>query len=55
MAALIEIILGNTKNTQSQAANVNQPLPTVPLSMCVLDSITVHSKMSLIHRYIIMQ
>lgn len=46
MSALIDGILGNTKAPQTGG---NQPLPTVPLSMCVLDSLTVHSKMSLIH------
>lgn len=44
MAALVDTILGCPKS-MSNAAN----LPTVPLSMCILDSLTVHSKMSLIH------
>lgn len=43
MAALVDTILGNQKSGGSGA------LPTVPLSMCILDSLTVHSKMSLIH------
>uniref|UniRef100_A0A8D8DB44 Mediator of RNA polymerase II transcription subunit 23 n=4 Tax=Culex pipiens TaxID=7175 RepID=A0A8D8DB44_CULPI len=47
MAALIETILGNSKN--QSGAGGSQQLPTVPLSMCVLDSLTIHSKMSLIH------
>ncbi|XP_065086456.1 mediator of RNA polymerase II transcription subunit 23 [Ochlerotatus camptorhynchus] len=47
MAALIETILGNSKN--QSGAGGSQSLPTVPLSMCVLDSLTIHSKMSLIH------
>ncbi|CAG9771045.1 unnamed protein product [Ceutorhynchus assimilis] len=44
MAALVETIQGNTKT-----GTPNCPLPTCPLSMAVLDSLTVHSKMSLIH------
>lgn len=39
MAALVETIQGNS----------NSSSPTAPLSMAVLDSLTVHSKMSLIH------
>jgi mediator of RNA polymerase II transcription subunit 23 len=49
MAALIDTILGGTKNSQSAQSGSNQQVPTIPLSMCVLDSLTVHSKMSLIH------
>nr|XP_029709787.1 mediator of RNA polymerase II transcription subunit 23 [Aedes albopictus] len=51
MAALIETILGNCKNQSagSGGSTSTQSLPTVPLSMCVLDSLTIHSKMSLIH------
>lgn len=44
MAALFETI-----NKSSVGSN-QQPMPTVPLSMVTLDSLTVHSKMSLIHR-----
>lgn len=44
MQALIDTILGNLK---PQVGIQNQP--TTPLSMTVLDSLTVHSKMSLIH------
>lgn len=40
MAALVETIQGSAKSTAP---------PTAPLSMAVLDSLTVHSKMSLIH------
>ncbi|KAB0793141.1 hypothetical protein PPYR_12761 [Photinus pyralis] len=40
MAALVETIQGGPKSTTP---------PTAPLSMAVLDSLTVHSKMSLIH------
>lgn len=40
MAALVETIQGSPKSTSP---------PTAPLSMTVLDSLTVHSKMSLIH------
>ncbi|XP_049544481.1 mediator of RNA polymerase II transcription subunit 23 [Anopheles darlingi] len=47
MQALIDTILGNSKNPQANMSG--QPLPTAPLSMRVLDSLTIHSKMSLIH------
>lgn len=40
MAALVETIQGSSKSSAA---------PTAPLSMAVLDSLTVHSKMSLIH------
>lgn len=40
MAALLDTILGGNKNTN---------MPNSCLSMCILDSLTVHSKMSLIH------
>lgn len=40
MAALVETIQGSAKSATP---------PTAPLSMAVLDSLTVHSKMSLIH------
>jgi mediator of RNA polymerase II transcription subunit 23 len=46
MSALIDTILTNNK-PQTQAAQ--QALTTVPLSMVILDSLTVHSKMSIIH------
>ncbi|XP_058065826.1 mediator of RNA polymerase II transcription subunit 23-like [Anopheles bellator] len=53
MQALIDTILGNSKNPQASMAGGGggggQPLPTAPLSMRVLDSLTIHSKMSLIH------
>lgn len=45
MAALVETI---NKNAQSTNSN-SQPIPTVPLPMVTLDSLTVHAKMSLIH------
>lgn len=55
MAALVETILGTSKGPQqpplppmaNNAALANGP--TTPLSMSILDSLTVHSKMSLIH------
>ncbi|XP_051162012.1 mediator of RNA polymerase II transcription subunit 23 [Leptopilina boulardi] len=58
MAALVDTILGNQKgqqqqslqNLQNNAALVNGP--TTPLSMSILDSLTVHSKMSLIHHIV---
>lgn len=40
MGALVDAIQGNLKSSVA---------PTAPLSMAVLDSLTVHSKMSLIH------
>lgn len=46
MAALVETILGNSKSGQTLQSS---PGPTTPLSMAILDSLTVHSKMSLIH------
>lgn len=47
MAALVEAILANSKSaTQTLQSS---PGPTTPLSMAILDSLTVHSKMSLIH------
>uniref|UniRef100_A0A182MU65 Mediator of RNA polymerase II transcription subunit 23 n=1 Tax=Anopheles culicifacies TaxID=139723 RepID=A0A182MU65_9DIPT len=49
MQALIDTILGNSKNPQANMGGGVQPLPTAPLSMRVLDSLTIHSKMSLIH------
>ncbi|KFB44984.1 AGAP006046-PA-like protein [Anopheles sinensis] len=49
MQALIDTILGNSKNPQAMVSGGVQPLPTAPLSMRVLDSLTIHSKMSLIH------
>lgn len=48
MGAIIDTILGTNKTTQPQSTQ-QQPLPTIPLSMCILDSLTVHSKMSVIH------
>lgn len=46
MSALIDTILSGNKPTTQP---VQPMLPTVPLSMVVLDSLTVHSKMSVIH------
>lgn len=55
MQALVDTILGTQKGPQqtpvppplNNAALANGP--TTPLSMSILDSLTVHSKMSLIH------
>lgn len=47
MAALMDTIL--QKNNSNSNTSGNQQTSTVPLSMCILDSLTVHSKMSLIH------
>ncbi|XP_020291253.1 mediator of RNA polymerase II transcription subunit 23 [Pseudomyrmex gracilis] len=55
MAALVDTILGTQKNQQQQPMQTLQNNaamasgPTTPLSMSILDSLTVHSKMSLIH------
>ncbi|KAH0954985.1 hypothetical protein HN011_002731 [Eciton burchellii] len=55
MAALVDTILGTQKSQQQQPLQTlqnNAALangPTTPLSMSILDSLTVHSKMSLIH------
>lgn len=46
MAALFETI------NKSPVGTTQQPMPTVPLPMVKLDSLTVHAKMSLIHRYV---
>ncbi|XP_065332205.1 mediator of RNA polymerase II transcription subunit 23 isoform X2 [Cloeon dipterum] len=51
MAALVETIFGSQKQGQAPM-NTNNGMsngPTTPLSMEALDSLTVHSKMSLIH------
>lgn len=47
MAAMVETI---NKNAQTSNSNSSQTLPTVPLPMVTLDSLTVHAKMSLIHK-----
>lgn len=60
MAALIDTVLGTQKNQQQQQQSQSQPTnlqnnaalatgPITPLSMSILDSLTVHSKMSVIH------
>ncbi|XP_059485779.1 mediator of RNA polymerase II transcription subunit 23 isoform X2 [Neocloeon triangulifer] len=51
MAALVETIFGSQKPGQTPIATPSGMSngPTTPLSMEVLDSLTVHSKMSLIH------
>lgn len=46
MSTLIDTILLNNK---PQTQPNQQALTSVPLSMCILDSLTVHSKMSIIH------
>lgn len=47
MGIIIETLFGNQKALSN--GNPGTPLPTVPLSMCILDSLTLHCKMSLIH------
>ncbi|KAJ8687549.1 hypothetical protein QAD02_023343 [Eretmocerus hayati] len=55
MAVLVETILGTQKNPQQQPLQglqsnpVQSNSPTNPLPMCILDSLTIHVKMSLIH------
>lgn len=44
MAALFETI------NKSLVGTTQQAMPTIPLPMVKLDSLTVHAKMSLIHR-----
>lgn len=47
MGVIIETLFGNQKAIPN--GNPGTPLPTAPLSMCILDSLTLHCKMSLIH------
>ncbi|XP_041987313.1 mediator of RNA polymerase II transcription subunit 23 [Aricia agestis] len=47
MGIIIETLFGNQKTMPN--GNPPTPLPTAPLSMCILDSLTLHCKMSLIH------
>ncbi|XP_041358001.1 mediator of RNA polymerase II transcription subunit 23-like [Gigantopelta aegis] len=49
MGILIESVYGNTKSTTMLPGNIVASAPTVPLPMSLLDSLTVHAKMSLIH------
>ncbi|KAL4235920.1 Mediator of RNA polymerase II transcription subunit 23 [Mactra antiquata] len=50
MSILVESISGNnSKNTCFLPGNLVAAAPTQPLSMNLLDSLTVHAKMSLIH------
>ncbi|XP_034947212.1 mediator of RNA polymerase II transcription subunit 23 [Chelonus insularis] len=56
MATLVDTVLGPQKNQTQQASSTNLQNssvlatgPITPLSMSVLDSLTVHAKMSLIH------
>ena len=51
MSFIVEAVQGNQRNFSSNSsATVNTP--TVPLSMSLLDSLTVHTKMSLIHNIV---
>lgn len=53
MGILVETIYGNQKTqTAMPGANCMANGPTQPLSMNVLDSLTVHAKMSLIHNIV---
>ncbi|KAL8625637.1 hypothetical protein ACOMHN_043912 [Nucella lapillus] len=49
MGHLLESIYGNQKSTTLLPGNIVASAPTQPLSMNLLDSLTVHAKMSLIH------
>ncbi|KAK2574606.1 Mediator of RNA polymerase II transcription subunit 23 [Acropora cervicornis] len=51
MAVLVEMCYGNNKNTTQLPgpSNTLAAGPTVPCPMSLLDSLTVHAKMSLIH------
>ncbi|KAL3868089.1 hypothetical protein ACJMK2_040926 [Sinanodonta woodiana] len=49
MGLLVESIYGNNKNTTLLPGNLVAAAPTQPLPMNLLDSLTVHAKMSLIH------
>ncbi|PVD23184.1 hypothetical protein C0Q70_16447 [Pomacea canaliculata] len=49
MGHLIDSIYGNQKSTTLLPGNIVASAPTQPLSMNLLDSLTVHAKMSLIH------
>ncbi|KAK7100374.1 mediator of RNA polymerase II transcription subunit 23-like isoform X2 [Littorina saxatilis] len=49
MGHLLETIYGNQKNTTLLPGNIVASAPCQPLSMNLLDSLTVHAKMSLIH------
>ncbi|KPI96136.1 PREDICTED: mediator of RNA polymerase II transcription subunit 23 [Papilio xuthus] len=47
MGIIIETLFGIQKPLPN--GNPGTPLPTMPLSMCILDSLTLHCKMSVIH------
>ncbi|KAL5016930.1 hypothetical protein ScPMuIL_006519 [Solemya velum] len=49
MGILVDAVYGNNKNTTLLPGNVVASAPTQPFPMSLLDSLTVHAKMSLIH------
>ncbi|KAK3090128.1 hypothetical protein FSP39_009382 [Pinctada imbricata] len=49
LAKLVESIYGDNKHTTLLPGNLVASAPTQPLPMSLLDSLTVHAKMSLIH------
>ncbi|KAJ8305857.1 hypothetical protein KUTeg_016402 [Tegillarca granosa] len=49
MGKLVESIYGDSKHTTLLPGNIVASAPTQPLPMSLLDSLTVHAKMSLIH------
>ena len=60
MTALVDAVLGLQRGVQQQPSlsssamnNAAMPSgPTTPLSMAILDSLTIHAKMSVIHRIV---
>ena len=45
MGVLVETIYGNSSKTMQLPGNVNAFVPTQPLAMTMLDSLTIHAKM----------
>jgi len=54
MGVLVETIYGNSSKTMLLPGNVTAFMPTQPLAMTMLDSLTIHAKMrSDVHVYTI--
>ena len=49
MGVLVETIYGNSSKTMLLPGNVTAFVPTQPLAMTMLDSLTIHAKM----RYVV--
>jgi len=45
MGVLVETIYGNSSRTMQLPGNVTAFVPTQPLAMTMLDSLTIHAKM----------